>query len=167
VNTTDNIWTFGYSVDNTSSTASRVSVWGFDTNPNFTSVTLTGAFAVSAAGNIPGAGTLEFCAKAGGQANNCNNGDDGVFPNDAPATGTLVLDFLEDANPTIELTNFFVRYQSVGANGQGSATGTTLPRGEPFGVNPVPIPGMAAALPLIVGLGGYMGWRKRRKQAAD
>jgi len=165
VNTGTNTWTFAYSVDNTSTTPSSVTIFGFNTDPNLVNVTATGVFDVEASGQIPTGGSLEFCAKDAGPDNNCTAGQGGVLPASPPATGTLVLDFA-GSGTSIALTDFYVRYQSVGISGQLSDIGFTVPGGEPFSVNPVPLPAVGAALPLILGFGGYAAWRKRRKQAA-
>jgi hypothetical protein len=109
-------------------------------------------------GNVPGGiGHVDFCASSGvtcpgGQGQGLNSG--------GTASGTFRLDFgVAAALTQLVLDDFFVRYQGIA----GSTLGTA---GVGVEVSPVPIPAVGAALPLIVGFGGYMGWRKRRKQAA-
>lgn len=124
---TDTQYTFDYSVSNTSSapiTASRISGFGFDTNPNITSASSTGVFDTVGTGNAPNIGSVDVCFKGGGGTNNCaGGGGDGVTLGDNTA-GTLTLDFGAPIS-SLSLDDFFVRYQSIaGAGGITSAVGT-------------------------------------------
>ena len=52
----DNAYTFNYSISNTSSApidASRISIFGFNTDPNISSATATGMFDQAHSGNVP------------------------------------------------------------------------------------------------------------------
>jgi hypothetical protein len=151
------VYTFGLSLENTSSapiTASRVSVIGFNTNPNavLSASSVSGIFDTVSSGNVPMLGSFEFCASDG----NCAGGAGGgvTFGN----TGAAVLNIaFAGANVTsVVLDDFFVRYQAI--------TSPTITDGSGVGVVPLP-----AALPLLVtALGGLglVGWRRKSGVAA-
>ena len=178
VNLANNIWTFGYAVDNTSTLNSRVSTFGFNTTPDFNTVGIIGGtvFTGLSSGNVPQLGNVEFCLTAG--ANCAGGGGGGVLPADAPATGSFFLDFAGSAtNATqIAFTDLYVRYQSiVGSPFGDSGTGFGGPGPTPFCVTPpcnvVPIPGpvVGAGVPgLLAALSGLVGfnyYRRRRRTA--
>jgi hypothetical protein len=126
-----NSYTFSYSLANTSSnpiTNSRISGFGFNTDPNMTSASSTGIFDSAASGNVPsGFGSVEVCFKGGGGSSNCaGGGGAGVNIGDT-GTGTLTLNFSELPDQ-LTLSDFFVRYQSIeGAGGTTSAIGRGTP----------------------------------------
>jgi len=161
-----NTATFAYIVDNTSSapvTASRISTFGFNIDPNFQSVgTVTGAvYPNVSSGNIPNAlPNVEFCLTAGP---NCSGGaSGGVGISDPNATGTFQFNFAA-APTTITLSDLYVRYQSIDApslniNG-GSATGI------PVGVVPEPAT-WAMMLAGFFGMGALLRSQRRRRLVA-
>lgn len=126
-----NSYTFSYSLANTSSnpiTNSRISGFGFNTDPNISSASSTGVFDSAASGNVPsGFGSVEVCFKGGGGSSNCaGGGGAGVNIGDS-GTGTLTLNFSELPDQ-LTLSDFFVRYQSI--EGAGSMT-SAIGRGTP------------------------------------
>jgi hypothetical protein len=158
----DGSYSFDYSVANTSSspiTGSRISGFGFNTNPDFTSASSTGVFDTVGTGNAPNIGTVDVCFKGGGGTGNCaGGGGDGVSLGDT-ATGTLTLAFTA-ALGQLSLSDFFVRYQSIaGAGGTTSAVGTgTL---SSSGGTPVPEPATLALF--AMGVAGVVIGRRRSR----
>jgi hypothetical protein len=153
--------TLAVDMTNTSSspiTSSRVSVFGFDTNPNITGAIATGAFNVTVqGGSLPsGFGAIELCVK-NGQGNNCQGGGGTGIAQGATGTTTLTLNFASIGASGVTLSNFGVRYQSIaGAGNVTSAVG----RGTP-GTPPVPEPAAMA----LFGLGALIVGAKLRKRA--
>ncbi len=93
VNLATNTWIFNYALDNTSTINSRVSTFGFNTDPNILAAqVLSGTvFTNVASGNVPQLGTVDFCLTAGP---NCAGGSGvGVLPGDGIVTGSFSLDF--------------------------------------------------------------------------
>ena len=163
---TGNSYTFDYEVANTSSAPidqSRVSIFGFNTDPDIVSASSTGAFDSSASGNVPsGFGKVEVCFKGSGGPNCSGGGGDGVFMGDT-AEGTLTLNFA-DAVGQLTLSDFFVRYQAIeGAGAPGSAIGrgTVSSTGGSTGGTPVPAPAGLALFAI-----GAAGLVTRRRRAA-
>ena len=166
---TDTSYTFDYSVANTSSDpidASRISIFGFNTNPDIESASSTGMFDMAASGNVPsGFGRVEVCFKGAG-GNNCSGGaGEGVLIGDSTA-GSLTLNFA-DAIDQLTLSDFFVRYQAIegagsvtsaigrgmeGGSTGGSTGGHTGSTGGSSGGTPVPAP--AGVLLLAAGFAG-------------
>ncbi len=114
-------WTFDYKVFNTSggeTTASRISVWGFDIVPVtglYKSGSITGAYtiaAVNTGSNIPILGTRNTCFKTGGNAGNCAGGGNGGVVQGATGIGTFAIVY-SLAQTQAQLQHLFVRYQSV------------------------------------------------------
>jgi hypothetical protein len=149
---------FSVALKNTSSggITSRVSVLGFDVDPNL--------IAASTSGFFPGAvlkskfpnqfGPIEVCFK-GGQTNNCQGGTGTGLFNGETGTFNPVLTFVGSVD-SFTLSNFGVRYQSISGNGFNGASGT--------GRGKVPTP---ALLPGLLALGAGV-WRKRKgEQAAE
>jgi PEP-CTERM motif len=145
-------------LSNTSSnpiSASRVSVFGFDTNPNVTSASASGAFGTTVLGGaLPsGFGSIELCFK-NGQGNNCQGGGGTGISLGQSGTTNLTLNFASIGASGVTFSNFGVRYQSiVGAGGITSAVG----RGTP----PVPEPASMA----LFGLGALIVGASLRKRA--
>lgn len=166
-------YNFAYSVTNTSSspiTGSRISGFGFNTNPDIASASSTGVFDTVGTGNAPNIGSVDVCFKGGGGANNCaGGGGDGVTLGDT-ATGTLSLAF-GSALSNLSLSDFFVRYQSItGAGGTTSAVGTgtisTSSSSSSSGGTPVPEPADFALF--AAGVAGLIiGRRKGRARRAS
>jgi len=152
-----NTWVFDVELSNTSSnpiTQSLVTAFGFATNPDVASGS-------TANGDIfdrvfltdmtpqPNLTDIEVCVNAS-NGNNCSGqGNTGIsLGNSEQLTLTLVL-----TNPTatLELTDFFVRYQSLeGQTGSSSAIGTV-----------VPLP--AAAWLFLSGLAGLFGVKRLKR----
>lgn len=154
--------TLSVAVSNTSSnpiTASRVSVFGFDTNPNVKSATATGAFGTTVlGGSLPsGFGSIELCVK-NGQGNNCSGGGGTGITIGQSGNATLTLNFNNSLPASgVTFSNFGVRYQSIaGAGRTTSAVGVGTPQ-----TPPVPEPASMA----VFGLGALMVGAAMRKRA--
>jgi hypothetical protein len=150
------------SVDMTNTTSSpltsRVSVFGFDTDPSITGATASGAFNVTVQNSaLPsGFGAIELCVK-NGQANGCQGGGGTGIAQGTTGTTTLTLNFASIGASGVTLSNFGVRYQSItGAGNVNSAVG----RGTP-GTPPVPEPAAMA----LFGVGALIVGAKLRKRA--
>lgn len=120
-------YTFSYDIDNTSSspiTQSRISGFGFNTDPTLAGADSTGTFAIEGTGNAPnGLGKVDTCFKAGGGQNNCaGGGGHGVKINE-DGTGSFTLNF-SDGIDELTLSDFFVRYQSINGPGMQGDSGT-------------------------------------------
>ena len=162
-----NDYNFNYSVSNTSSapiTASRISSFAFNTNPDIASATSTGAFAYTTLNSSypNGIGAIDVCFKDA-STKSCAGGGSGGLTQGQTGTGTFTLSF---SNPisSLTLSDFYVRYQSLtgagnftSASGAGSLTST--------GGTSVPEPGMLGLLSL--GLIGTALLRRRRRQPAQ
>jgi hypothetical protein len=116
---------FTFSIDNLSTLASRVSVFGFDTQPDVQSATVASAAfpSVTFNGNVPNvSGTNSFRTCFSG-SNCAGGGNSGVAVADPIATGSFVLRLANNAT-SLELDRMFVRYQGItGLSGVNSATG--------------------------------------------
>lgn len=165
---TGNTYSFDYSVANTSSDpidASRISIFGFNTDPDISSASATGEFDTAASGNVPsGFGQVEVCFKGAGGPNCSGGGSAGVEIGDS-TTGSLTLDFA-DALTELTLSDFFVRYQSIdgpGMNG-GSAIGrgTVSTSGGSTSTGGTPVPAPAALGLFAIAAAGVLGRRTRK-----
>ncbi|WP_338466289.1 cistern family PEP-CTERM protein [Novosphingobium sp. ZN18A2] len=158
-----NDYTFDYSVSNTSSdpvTASRLSGFAFNTDPNITGATSTGAFSYTTTGkNYPnGIGTVDVCFKDA-NTGSCSGGGSGGLDLGTTGTGSFTLSFSQPVS-SLTLSDFYVRYQSIsGVPGISSASGSGTITSSSSGGTPVPEPGMLTLFALGV-LGLYFG-RKR------
>lgn len=159
-----NSYTFRYAVTNTTSDPvnSRVSSFGFNTNPDISGATSTGTYSyVVMDSNVPnGIGTIDVCFK-GGFSNSCS-GSGGVTDGQT-GIGSLTLNFSQPLT-SLTLDDFFVRYQSItGAGNITSATGTvTGSTSSSTGGTQVPEPGVIG---LLGGALIAMGLVRRRRTA--
>lgn len=153
------IFNFNYSIANTSTIAggSRLSVLGFDVDPNKKAATVTGTFSTVGSGNVPifsnflGNGNAELCLKNGGGTNNCAGGGNGGVLAGQTGSGTLALKFAGVVN-NVTLSDFVVRYQSFNYQGISSGIGISTA---------VPEPG--TWMLMIAGI-GLVGWQLRRRR---
>lgn len=142
---------FDYLVNNTSTTASRVTVFGFNTDPNITGASSTGVFPTISSGQMASF-NLEVCLDSG-NTSNCNSSTGGAgVANGTSAGGTLTLDFAELPS-TLQLSNFLDRYQGVGTNGISA-------EGHPVGSVPEP----ATWAMMLLGFGGIGAAMRRRRK---
>lgn len=170
--TTANSYTLGYKVTNTSDdpiTNSRISGFGFDTDPNIKSASSTGAYTVTALdSNVPNIGKVDVCFKDGGGSKSCAGGGGGGVGFGETGSGELTLSFASPLS-SLTLSDFFTRYQSIsGAGGTSSAVGsgtisTSSSGGSSSGGTPVPEPGMFGLFAL--GVGALMLRRRRTAPA--
>lgn len=134
-----NQYTFDYAVTNTSTDPidSRVSSFGFNTNPDITGATSTGAFSYTTLdGRYPnGIGAIDVCFRdaSGG---NCSGGGSGGLTDGQTGTGSFTLSFADPVT-SLELSDFYVRYQSISgadcitsASGSGTLTGSSSTSGS-------------------------------------
>jgi hypothetical protein len=155
ISSTGTAYTFGYTLTNTSTapqTGSRVSVFGFNTDPNRTGGSVNGTFDEVGNGNVPNFGTVEFCAKdppGGG----CAGGGGAGADVGAPASGQFTLNF-GSSQSSITLSDFVVRYQEVNST-SGSAIGRQTVH--------APEPGTWAMMLLGFGAVGFSLRRARRQ----
>lgn len=150
-------FSFAFTIDNTSTIASRVSVFGFDTQPDVASASISSAVysQVALNGNVPNlGGTNAFRTCFSGQ--NCaGGGNAGIIPADLPATGSFVLQ-VANAATALSVDRAFVRYQSLTLPGINSATGLGA-------VGAIPEP---ATWAMMIGGFGLVGAVARRRARA-
>lgn len=165
-----NAYVFNYSITNTSTApvSSRVSSFGFNTNPDADGASSTGTFnfATLDSSYPNGIGDIDVCFK-GYDTGSCAGGGGGGIDNGQTGTGTFTLSFLQPIT-ALTLSDFYVRYQSVegvrgvtSASGAGSLTNTS---GGSSG-NQVPEPGMVGLIGGALLATAFL--RRRRKVAAD
>lgn len=152
---------FSYSLTNTSgapnTAQSRITAFGFNTSPDPDDANswVNGTYNVVADGSISNGNQnqVEICFK-NGQDNNCGGGgsDPGVTLGQTGG-GQLLLAFGGGDPGDITLTQFTVRYQSTGADGEGSAIGHEVP--------PLPEPSTWAMM--LMGFAGA-GFALRRRR---
>lgn len=151
-------WSLDVMLSNTSTSPisdARVSILGFNTDSSFDIIdsSVTGTYGMVASGNMPIAGDLDVCFKAGGGANNCAGGGGGGVTIGDTGNFSILLNFDTELTELV-MDNFFVRYQSVVGATSVIGTGTQ-----------VPIP--ASMWLMTSGLIGLAGiGRTRRKVAA-
>jgi hypothetical protein len=169
-------YTFDYKLTNTSADPideSRVSIFGFNTDPTIESASSTGLFNnVATNANVPsGFGTVDVCFKGAGGQNSCSGGGGTGLGIGESGTGTLTLNFSTLVDE-LTLSDFFLRYQSIegagavtSATGRGTVTssGSTGSTGSTGGT-PVPAP---AALLLFAGGLLVVGHRMGRRPLSD
>lgn len=160
-NTTFN---FNYQISNDSVnpiTASRVSMFGFNTNPNLVTngATSGGIFAKQGYNsNVPNIGDIEVCFHdRNGAGTNCAGGSGGgVDIGQTSTLGTFSLTFA-GTPATINLSDFYVRYQSI--EGAGNVTSAVGQPGTPVSAVPEP----STWLLMIAGF-GLVGFSMRRRR---
>lgn len=144
-----NNYTFDYSLTNTTSDPvnSRVSGFAFNTDPNISGASSTGAFSYTTlGGNYPnGIGSVDVCFKDAGTGSCAGGGGGGLFDGQT-GSGSLTLSFA-DPLTSLTLSDFYVRYQSItGAGNVTSATGEGTLTSSSSGGTSVPEPGMLGML---------------------
>ena len=156
-------YNFSYDVFNSSSapiTASRVSSFGFNTDPNVSGGSVTGTFNTlhfGTADNFPIIADPEVCVFASNNPpNGVCTGSGGGVDICQHGTGTLTLNF-SSAPGSITLGSFVDRYQSItGAGNTQSAVGQQVPG----------VPEPATWGMMLLGFGGIgMALRRRRRDA--
>jgi hypothetical protein len=156
---------FSYLLENNSTgddDGARLTAFGFNVDPNFSDASVTGTFDAWASGNTPGGlPNVEFCATAG---NKCSGGTGGGVLAGQDGTGFLTLNFTSAPTAGVTLADLYVRYQSLGADREGSGVGTGTPcLGCGGGANEVPEPATWAMM--ILGFGGVGAVMRRRRYA--
>lgn len=164
-------WTFDYEVQNASNalhgglvTASRVSSFSFDVNPDETSASLLpGGFFTTVARDVSmnaGAtvGVQDICIKSG-QGNNCNGGGGTGVQLGRTGYGAFRLNFAK-APTELVFTDPMVRFQSLNFNRPGRS-GITGSSGTGVPVAWVPEP--ATWMMMIIGFGGVGAILRRRR----
>lgn len=148
--------TFNYLLNNNASaTTNRISVFGFNVNPNIVSSTFTSTlFNTVSSGQIENQ-SLEVCYDYN-QSNNCNGstGGVGVFAGQSDS-GTITLNFSQAPNQ-VDLSNFLLKYQSIpGPNG------TTL---SALGTPQSAVPEPATWAMMLIGFAGIGASMRRRRK---
>ena len=161
LNRTGNTFNFSYTLTNTSGApidASRVTIFGFNTNPNVTSAS-TGSgdqFDIVASGNQPnGLSDIDLCFKDGGPTNNCTGANSGLNIGQS-ASGTFGLTFGSQL-ASITLSDFSVRYQGI------DSRQLQLSDGSASGIPAIPEP---ATWAMMIGGFGLIGAGARRRRTA-
>lgn len=163
---TGNSYTFGYSVTNTTTDPvnSRMSGFAFNTDPNITSASSTGAFSFTTVGGTypNGIGSVDVCFKDA-STGSCAGGGSGGLTDGQTGTGSFTLNFAQPLT-SLTLSDFFNRYQSItGAGNVSSATGAGTLTGTSGGTS-VPEPGMLGLFgAALIGVGLM---RRRQRFAA-
>jgi hypothetical protein len=169
-------YTFDYELTNTSSDpidASRISIFGFNTDPTIASASSSGLFdTVALNANVPsGFGTVDVCFKGAGGENSCAGGGGTGLAAGESGSGSLTLNF-SSLVQELTLSDFFVRYQGI--EGAGNVTsaigrGTTTSTGSTGSTGGTPVPAPAALWLFAGGLavvGLRMGRRRKTLQLA-
>lgn len=144
-----NDYTFDYSMTNTTGSplTSRVSSFGFNTNPDITGASSTGAFSYTTLNSTypNGIGTIDVCFKDA-STGSCAGGGSGGLTEGQTGTGTFTLSFSQPVS-SLTLGDFYVRYQSItgaGSISSASGVGSLTSTGSSGGT--VPEPGMVGLL---------------------
>lgn len=175
-----NQYQFSYSVTNTTdpTLGSRISSFGFNTNPDIIGATSTGAFGYTTLNSSypNGIGAIDVCFKDA-KTGSCSGGGSGGLTNGQTGTGAFSLSFSQPIT-SLTMNDFYVRYQSItgagnitSASGAGTLTGSssggstsTSGGSTSTGGTDVPEPGMLGLLGIsLLGLGLA---RRRRQRLA-
>ena len=143
-----NDYTFSYSVANTSSTpitGSRISSFAFNTDPNITVASSTGAFSYTTLNSTypNGIGSVDVCFKDA-STGSCAGGGSGGLTMGQTGSGSFTLSFSQPIS-SLTLSDFYVRYQSISGAGNitsASGSGTLTSSSTSSGGTSVPEPGM-------------------------
>lgn len=155
-------YNFNYSLLNDSTQTARLSGFGFNTTPNPTSASVTGAFNNSyIGGNYPeGYGTTDFCfTDSGGSCAGGGNG--GFYGSSNPGTGSFAITFGQTM-ASVSFDNFVTRFQSIGQQGNSGIGIGSLVSG---GTITAPEPGTWLTMLVGFGLVGGAMRQRGRKQA--
>ena len=165
------VWTFKFTLDNTSTINSRITALVFDTTPNFdvdeSGISVVGAVIdeFSGAGSLPQSfGNFEGCASANGDP--CQGGGgDGI---DEGGSDMWTITFVTSApTETFSFDDFGVRYQGVDFNcgGQGGQTGGDCASGVGY-FEMTMIPEPATWMMMILGF-GMIGLQMQRRRKLE
>lgn len=165
VSTDKKTWTFDYSIFNASKspvTSSRVSVFGFDVNPDVKSASDTGVFTnIGYNGNVPILQeTADVCLSNKSGNGNCSGGGSGGVTIGNTGGGQFNLVFASATNQ-LSFTDPFVRYQSLSAPSAGVNSSSGV--GAPVAWVPEP----AAWALMLVGFGGIGAVLRRNRRGAQ
>ena len=154
-------YNFNYSINNDSTTTARLSGFAFNTSPNPTSATVTGAFNQVDSGNYPeGYGSVDVCFTAAGGS--CAGGGSGGYYQGNTGTGTFALTFA-NVMSSVSLDSFVTRFQSISgvqSGNSGIGTGALVQGGG--GGNPITAPEPGTWLMMLGGF-GLVGFAMRRR----
>lgn len=159
---TSTSYTFNYSVTNTTSNPvdSRVSSFAFNTNPDITSASSTGAFSYATIdSSYPnGIGSVDVCFKDA-STGACAGGGGSGLTDGQTGTGTFTLNFTQPLT-SLTLSDFYVRYQSITGAGNISSANGSGSLSTSGGGTQVPEPGTVG---LLAG-GLAAAWLLRRRR---
>lgn len=152
-------YNFGYSLTNDSTVTARLSGFAFNTTPNPSSVSVSGAFNQSqVGGNYPeGFQAVDFCFTDGGGS--CAGGGNGGFYQNNTGTGSFSLTFAQTM-ASVTFDDFVTRFQSINGVSGGSSgigLGSVVSTSSP---SAAPEPG--TWLMLLLGF-GITGWIMRQR----
>lgn len=157
-------YNFNYSITNTSSApilTSRVSSFGFNSNPDIQGGTVSGVFNdIDVASSYPAQfGNIDICFNDT-PGPTCNGGGGGGVDFGMTAGGSFSLTYANaPAGGIVTLDNFGVRYQSITGAGQVTSAVGRATRTPP----PPPVPEPATWMMMLAGL-GIIGSAMRRKR---